>query len=83
MSKHQVININLSTRLAPILEQAIYSLQTLVTISGIMLHHHHHHHRFNHQVPLSVSTLSLLSQVLTIRERRRFKLIPIQLEGYS
>ena len=31
--------------------------------------------------PLSYSTLPLLSQVLTIRERRRFKSIPIQLEN--
>ena len=35
------------------------------------------HH--NHQVSISASTLPLLSQVLTIRERRRFESIPTQL----
>jgi len=43
----------------------------------------YHHHPFNHIVKLIESTLPLLSQVLTIRERRRFESIPIQLEGYS
>ena len=43
---------------------------------------YHHHHRFNHQVPLSASTLPLLSQVFTIWERRQFESIPIQLEGF-
>ena len=60
-------------------------MQTLITIAGINRGNiiHHHHLPFNHIVKLIESALPLLSQVLTIRERRRFESIPIQLEGYS
>ena len=80
MSKQQVININLSTRLAPVLEQAI---DLTPNISNHIRYNIVSSSSFNHQVPLSASMLPLLSQVLTIRERRRFESIPIQLEGYS
>ena len=76
------LTINLTTILAPVLSNHIIRVQTLITISGIHWQPYHHH-PFNHIVKLIESTLPLLSQVLTIRERRRFESIPIQLEGYS
>jgi hypothetical protein len=47
---------------------------TSVTISGLS---------YNHHVPSSITTMQLLSQVLTIRERRRLKLISTSYEFIS